>query len=234
MSDRHNIGGNNPPDEEKLTMLTPVKDIPTIVEKDVTELAKRADELISLCDRIPEKIEDEEVYDKVIAVVAELRKNDSERDDKRTELKSPYLKAGQEIDKQFKLINPETKEDRSKKVQTLIKELTNRLSEYDTKKYNEEREAAAKEAENIASKAREDGIEIPTENPEIKLSSRKSEHGGMSTRSVIIEWEITNEEELPRSVLSPDKKKIQELIDKGATIPGITVKERVSTVVKRT
>ena len=66
MSDRHNIGGNNPPDEEKLTMLTPVKDIPTIVEKDVTELAKRADELISLCDRIPEKIEDEEVYDVVL------------------------------------------------------------------------------------------------------------------------------------------------------------------------
>lgn len=227
------IGGNNPPEDQRIEMLTPAEDITMLVGKDVKELEERTDALLATFSRVPDKIENDEIYDKVVALVAAIRTADSERDTKRKKLKDPYLKAGKAVDDAFKLPNEEGKE-RAKLLEAAIKDLTARLSIYDTAKYEAEQAAAKKEAEELATKAKEDGIELNSEGPEVKLESRKSQHGGMSTRTIVRDWEVTDEEKLPRSVLSVDPKKVQALVDKGAKIPGVTVTERVNTVVKRT
>ncbi|WP_298843305.1 hypothetical protein [uncultured Salinicola sp.] len=226
------IGGNNPPEDQRIQMLTPAEDIELLVGKDVKDLSERSASLLDTYGRVPDKITDDQVYDRVIALVAAIRQVDSDRDEKRKKMKAPYLAGGKAVDDAFKL--PDDKGvDRAKKMDAAIKDLTSRLSEYDTIKYQEEQARAQQESDDLAAKAKEDGIEIDAGKVEVKLESRKSEHGGMSTRSVIKEWEITDEASLPRSVLVPDAKKIQKLVDEGAKIPGVKVTERVATVVKR-
>lgn len=232
MSANTGIGGNNPPEDQRIEMLTPAEDIQLLVGKDVSELSERASTLLDTYGRVPDKVENDEVYDKVVALVAAMRQVDSDRDGKRKKLKQPYLDAGKAVDDAFKLPD-ENGTERSKKVDAAIKDLTDRLSAYDTVKYQEEQAKAEQEAKELAEKAKADGIEVDTSNIEVKLDSRKSEHGGMSTRSVVKEWKVTDEEALPRSVLSVDPKKVQALVDKGAKIPGIEITERVATVVKR-
>lgn len=226
------IGGNNPPEDQRIEMLTPAEDIQTLVGKDVKELSEKSAGLLDTYSRVPDKVENDEVYDRVVALIAAIRQVDSDREEKRKSMKAPYLAGGKAVDDAFKL--PDEKgADRAKKMEAAIKELTSRLSDYDTLKYQEEQANAQKESDELAAKAKEDGIEMDAGKVEVKLESRKSEHGGMSTRSVIKEWTITDESALPRSVLMPDTKKIQKLVDEGATIPGVKVTERVATVVKR-
>ena len=226
------IGGNNPPEEKRIEMLTPAEDIQILVGKDVTELTEQASNLLDTYGRVPDKVESDEIYDKVVALVAAMRQTEADRDEKRKRHKQPYLDAGTAVDKAFNLPDSEGNECR-KKLDAAIKNLTDRLSVYDTANYQAEQAQAAKEAEELAEKAKSDGIEIDTSKVEVKLDSRKSEHGGMSTRSVVKEWTVTDEDALPRSVLSVDPKKVQALVDKGAKIPGIEITERVATVVKR-
>ena len=157
---------------------------------------------------------------------------DADREDRRKKIKEPYLKAGQAVDAAFKLLNDEKKE-RSKLLEAKIKDLTGRLSVFDTAEYQKQQEEAQKEAAALSEQASKDGITIPSAEVQVKLESRKSEHGGTSTRNVVREWTVTDEDALPRSVLMVDPKKVQELVDQGAKIPGIAVTERVETVVKR-
>ena len=226
------IGGNNPPEDQRIQMLTPAEDIQTLVGKDVKELSEKSAELLGTYSRVPDTIDNEGVYDRVVALVAAIRQVDSDRDEKRKEMKAPYLAGGKAVDDAFKLPDDEGT-DRAKKMDAAIKDLTYRLSVFDTAKYQEEQAKAQQESDALAAKAKEDGITIDSSKVEVKLESRKSEHGGMSTRSVVKDWEITDEDALPRSVLTVDTKKIQKLVDEGATIPGVKVTERVATVVKR-
>ena len=232
MNERTGLGGNNPPDDQRIDMLTPAEDIDSIVSADVKELTKRADELLATCSRVPETIEDQATYDKVVALIAGIRQMDADREDRRKKIKEPYLKAGQAVDAAFKLLNDEKKE-RSKLLEAKIKDLTGRLSVFDTAEYQKQQEEAQKEAAALSEQASKDGITIPSAEVQVKLESRKSEHGGTSTRNVVREWTVTDEDALPRSVLMVDPKKVQELVDQGAKIPGIAVTERVETVVKR-
>lgn len=232
MTERTSIGGNNPPEDQKIAQLSNSEEIKLIIASDVSELSQKAEELLSTCKRVPAVVETDEVYDRVVALIAAIRKVESDKEEKRKKHKEPYLAAERVIDSEFKLKSSEGKEQ-VKDMDAQIKGLTKRLSDYDTKKFEKQRQEAALEAEKIAEKAREDGIEIPAGEIEVKLESRRSEYGGLSTKSVVKDWEIINPEELPRSVLVPDPKKIQELVDKGANIPGIKVTERIETNVKR-
>jgi len=226
------LGGNNPPEDQRIEMLTPAKDIQTIVGKDVESLGARASDLLATFGRVPDKVDDDEVYDRVTALVAAMRQLEAERDEKRTAIKKPYLEAGTAVDKAFNLPDGEG-QDRRKMIDAAIKDLTGRLSVYDTAKYQEEQALAEKEAKDLADKAAEDGIELDASQVDVKLQGRRSEHGGVTTRSVVREWKVVDEAKVPRSLLCIDAKKVQDLVDQGGKIPGIEITERVATVVKR-
>lgn len=231
MESRTGIGGNNPPEDQKITDLSPADEVAKIIKKDVESLAAEYDELLGTFSRMPENVTEQDVYDKCVAVIAAMRNLNAKREEVRKNHKDPYLKATQLIDKAFKLENDQ-KEDRSKLLDNAVKTITDRLSEFDTAEYNRKREAAELESAKISEQARQDGIEISVE-ANVDLASRRSEYGGTSIKTIVREWEVTDEELLPRSVLSVDPKKVQALVDQGAKIPGITVKERVETVVRR-
>ena len=232
MTDRMGIGGNNPPEDEKITQLSTAEEVKLIIAGTVSELKEQAAELLDTCKRVPETISNDDIYDRVVALIAALRETDSTRDEKRKKFKEPYLSAGQIIDSEFKLKDKDGNE-LAKKLEAEIKNLTAKLSIYDTKKFEEQRQAAEKEAALLAEQASKDGISVPANQVDIKLESRRSEHGGLSTKTVVKEWEVTDESLLPRSVLSIDPKKVQALVDKGAEIPGIKITERIETTVKR-
>jgi len=232
MNDRASIGGNNPPEEEKIVMLPAATEIPMIVDADIKELTKTIDDLLSTSGRVPGAIENQEVYDKVVALIAAMRDAESDRDERRKKQKEPYHQATLIVDKLYKLPNAD-KEDRSKLLEVAMKDLNKRLSVYDTAEYEKRKIASEAEAAKLAEEAAKDGIEISPATVAVKLESRKSEHGGTSTKTIIRDWEVEDESALPRSVLSIDHKKVQALVDQGAVIPGIKVTERISTVVKR-
>lgn len=232
MNDRTSIGGNNPPEKEKIIMLPAATEIPVIVQADIKELTQKIDDLLSTSGRVPGAIENQEVYDKVVALIAAMRDAESDRDERRKKQKEPYHQATLIVDKLYKLPNKD-KEDRSKLLEVALKDLNKRLSACDTAEYEKRKIASEAEAAKLAEEAAKDGITIAPASVAIKLESRKSEHGGTSTKTIIRDWEVENESVLPRTVLSIDPKKVQALVDQGATIPGIKVTERISTVVKR-
>lgn len=239
MTESSQLGGNNPPPDQRLNMLTPAEDIPAIVAQDVKELSATIDGLLATVARAPEKIESDEVYDRVVALIAALRDSDNKREEKRKAVKDPYLKASQAVDAAFKLVESEAEagdgkpKERSKLLDDAVKSLTSRLSAYDTAKFEREEAEARKEREALAADAAKDGITIDPDAVEVKMESRRSEHGGLANRSVVREWEVVDEAALPRSVLSIDPKKVQALVDQDAEIPGIKVTRRVETNVRR-
>ena len=226
------IGGNNPPDDQRIVMLSPAEEVEKSLAGTIKDLSDRAQALLDTASRVPKDITDDTVYDKVVALVAAFREIEDEREKKRKANKDPYLKASQVVDGAFKLTNDEG-QDRSKNMANEIASLTARLSAYDTAKYEEAAKQAVAEAASLSEQASSDGIIIPAGEVDVKLESRKSEYGGLSTKSVVNDWEIEDESKLPRSVLSPDPKKIKALVEKGATIPGVKITKRVETVVKR-
>ncbi len=227
---RGQIGDNAPPQPEK--ELFGPDSIGILIDTDIEGIKDEAKVILDTVTRIPEEIENDDQYSKVVSVVASIRGIDTKREKKRKEHKAPYTKAGSAIDDGFKI----KLGDRvlSKEMADAIKDLTSRLSTYDTKKLEAEEARIATEAADLAESAKKDGITIATSEAEVILGTHKSEHGGMSTRQIVNDWEIVDEAKLPKSVLSPDPKKIQELIDNGATkIPGVKITRRVQSVVKR-
>jgi hypothetical protein len=113
--------------------------------------------------------------------------------------------------------------------------LKNRMSVYDTKKYEAEESARRIEQERLAAAAAEDGIEMDSvDAAPIKMGSQKSEYGGTSVRAVVTNWKVIDESLLPRSIMSIDPKKVEQLIASGAKeIPGIKISKKVETSVRR-
>lgn len=229
---RTNIGGNNPPEDAKIIALPCAEELEKIYEKAAEEIKNKAQGILNTCKRIPEEIKDDETYEKVVAVIASIRTIDADRDKQRKVAKDPYLKASTEVDRIFKLQTE--KSFLSKDMEKAIKDLTKKLSEFDTLKYQKEKEANLLAAKELEKKAAQDGIDLDIKDAETKLSSVQSKHGGTGVRTVKKTWTVTDESKIPQSLFSLDKTKVDKMIEDGAqTIPGIKITEEVVTSVRR-
>ena len=231
------IGDNRPPEAAAIEILVPEAEILTVIKDDVAKSKERCARVLDTYTRIPSEISDDEQYERVVAVIAEMRTADDERDTRRKAHKSPYQKVATAIDNAFKLEaeGEGKKRTLSKEVDAAVVNLTKRLSAYDTKKLEAEEKRRTEESNRLAESARNDGIEIDTSvATEVRLGNVKARHGGVSQRSVIQTWSVANEAEIPRSLLSVDPKKVEAMIGAGAeSIPGITITRTVLTTVKR-
>lgn len=227
----NNIGHNNPPVDNKITFLTPVEEIEDLVKAQLEEHIKKADNALDVCNRVPKIIESDNIHEKIIALIAELMKINKAIEDDRVAFKKPYLEANKKIDNLFKL----NVKDRiiTKEITSAMSALKLKLSDYDTKKYNEEKLKQEEELKAIAKLAEKDGIEI-NQNKITEVKNVKSEFGGTAIKNIVKNWTITDENEIPRKFLSVDHKKIDEAIKNGAIkIKGIKITESVVTSVRR-
>lgn len=226
---------NNPP--EAVEMLPPAKELPKIFEEDIKSLKKDALAELDTYSRIPAKIESDEVYQKITTLAMQIKGVADRSDNTRTAHKRPYLDATKVLDTAFKLeIEAEGKtRNIRKELDEAYAKLKKMLSDRDTELYLEQEKAAEEERKRIIEAAAADGIEISDEELDAaKMESVKSSYGGQSVRRVVDDWEVVDEELLPRSVLSVDPEKVKKLLENGAkSIPGIKIGKRVSTHVKK-
>ena len=227
------VGHNLPEGEKPLTTLATADDIPAMAKKDVERLTNSYEELLAIADRAPPEITSDEVYDRFTALVGKVKDATDDRETTKKKLKEPYNKACTAIENAFKLVKGG--DDLRKRMDTAFTTLKARMSAYDTKKYQAEEAARQAEHARLSEAAAADGITLDAGAcAPAKLGSQKSEHGGTSVRSLVDTWEVIDENLLPRSVLSIDPKKVEQLIASGAAeIPGIKISKVVSTSVRR-
>lgn len=230
-------GDNNPP-EDLPPQLPSAEELKIIIKNDVEASVGHAVLELDTYSRVPETIENDEIYQRVTTLTTRIKDVIDTADNNRKNHKAPYLKAGKLIDDEFALVLtvPDgTVRKLKKELEDATSALKKKLSEYDTKKYNEEQQAAEAERALLAEAAAKDGIEMEATVSNVAIaSSVKSAHGGQSVRSLVTEWEIEDESLLPRSVLSVDRAKVEKLIADGATeIPGIKITKKVKTHVKK-
>lgn len=226
------IGDNQPPDDQRIEMLSPAGDIEALVRQDTLPLQAKAKAILETVSRIPATISNDDVYGRVVTVAARLREISSEIDESRKKHKQPYLDAGKKIDDLFKLGTG--KDALAKKLEASLIDLTSLLAARDTIVLAEERARIAEERAALAAAVAADGMEMKGAAPDVDLGTFASPTGGLATRSVERSWVVSDPQMLPASVLSIDPKKVEQLLKSGVSeIPGITITERVATVVKR-
>lgn len=226
---------NNPP--EAVVMLPPAGELSKIFEEDIKSLKKDALAELDTYSRIPAKIENDEVYQKITTLAMQIKAVADRSDNSRTAHKRPYLDATKVLDTAFKL-EVET-DGKTRNVRKELDEAHNKLkkmlSDRDTELYLEQEKASEEERKRLIEAAATDGIEMSEEDMDVvKMGTVKSSYGGQSVRRVVEEWEVIDEELLPRSVLSVDPEKVKKLLENGAkSIPGIKIGKRVETHVKK-
>lgn len=226
------IGDNNPPADSQITTLIAADEIEFTLKTDIDRLSDEASTILATVERIPGVIANEDVYGRVVSVVARIREIANDLDNTRKSHKQPYLDAGRRIDELFKLGDAKT--SLAKRLEAAIKSLSKRLSDHDTKIHREQQEQIAQERAAFAKALEADGIVMPGLGEGASLGAFTSETGGMSLREVKRSWKLIDETALPAAVLSLDPKKVQAMIDAGAhAIPGIEIHEEVVTTVKR-
>lgn len=226
------VMGHNSNDKP-MAMLSPVDDVKTMVKKDVETLRDSAKDLLDVLGRVPEEIENDDVYGRVIGLAAQIREFSAKREKVKKGHKDPYNKAATAIENEFKLV--EGDRQLVKEVDAGLVKLTKLASDYDTKKFLAEEANAEKERAAVAQALKGDGIELEdAAEGSARLATSKSEHGGMGLKSVETKWEVVDEDKIPRSLLSVDPAKVQALIDQGAKeIPGLKLFKVVNTTIKR-
>ena len=226
-------GHNLPEGTNSLLTLAVAEDIPAITQADVDRLCTDYKNLLEIINRVPEEIQNDEIYDRFTALVAQVQVAKDKREETRKKLKEPYNKAATAIEHAFKLIKDN--EDLQKNMEAAFVALKQKMSIYDTKKYEAEEASRHIEQERIASATAKDGIKMDSiEVAPIKMGSQKSEYGGTSIREIVTDWEVINESLLPRIVMSIDPKKVDQIIASGAKeIPGIKISKKVKTSVRR-
>lgn len=228
---------NNPP-EALPPQLSSVADLAIIIKADVDSAVEKAVLELDTYGRVPETIENDEIYQRVTTLATRIKDVMDSADAKRKVHKDPYLKAGKLVDDSFSLVLVGEKGDKrvlKKELEAAHGSLKKRLSDYDTKQYLAEQAAIEEERSRIAAAAAEDGIQMDQTQGEAAIAATvRSAHGGHSVRKVVTEWEVIDEALLPRSVLSIDPAKVEKLIADGATeIPGIKISKKVDTHVKK-
>lgn len=241
MNDRVIDKTDNMPPEVLPMQLASVADLPVMMKADIDDLTSKALTELDIYSRVPTEISDEKIYERATTLGTRIKAVIDSIEKRRKAVKQPYLNATTAIDAAFKLVQA-ADEATLKPERNLRKELDeahagikSRLSVFDTKKFNEEEDRRNKERELLAEAAAKDGIEMDVQAPAtVQMGSTKSAHGGAAVRKVVIDWEVVNEAEVPRSLLSIDPAKVQAQIDAGATsIPGLKLTRRVETHVKR-
>lgn len=227
---------NNPP-EVLPEGLPAVAELGIIIKKDVDASVEKAILELDTYSRVPQTIENDEIYQRVTTLTTRIKEVLDGADAKRKEHKDPYLKAGKLIDESFGLVfeAPDEKPRNLKKEMEAAREsLKSRLSDYDTRKYLEEQKAIEEERASLSEQAAKDGIVMDATEEVGITATVKSAHGGQSVRKVVTEWEVVDETLLPRSVLSVDPAKVLKLIEGGAKeIPGIKLSKKVDTHVRK-
>lgn len=226
---------NNPP--EVLKTLSPAEDLPKIIAEDIKLLKAEALVELDTYSRIPDKIENDEVYQKITTLATQVKAVADRSDNVRASHKRPYLDATKALDTAFKLeVEAEDKtRNLRKELDDAHAKLKKMLSARDTELYLEQEKAAEEERQRLIDAAAEDGIEMSDEGmSDVKMGTVKSSFGGQSVRRVVDDWEVSDEALLPRSVLSVDPEKVKKLLESGAkSIPGIKIGKRVETHVKK-
>ena len=223
------IGHNQPPEDMKIETLAVAGDVPRQVEGDTNKARAEIEPLLATANRAPDTIENDDVYERMTTLLTLLNKAESDREKARKKHKDAYTKAGNAVDAAFNLPVDGDGPNLRKQLEEQIARVKQKMSDYDTKKLRAEEERAEAERAALAEAAAKDGITLDTTH-KVNLGGHRSEHGGTSIRNIVYEWEITDEAKLPRTLLSPDPKKIQEMIDNGATdIPGLKIERVVRT-----
>lgn len=228
---------NNPP-EALPAQLPSAEELVHIMKGDVASSVEKAVLELDTYSRVPESIENDEIYERVTTLATRIKDVLDDADKKRKAHKEPYLKAGKLVDDTFTLVL-EVKGDKDrilkKELEAAHGSLKKRLSDYDTLKFQQEQAALEAERALLAEAAAQDGIQmeaVPVGNS--LASTVKSAHGGHSVRRVVTEWEVVDEALLPRSILSIDPAKVEKMIADGATeIPGLRLSKKVDTHVKK-
>lgn len=228
---------NNPP-EALPPQLAAAEELVLIMKGDIDGAVEKAVLELDIYSRVPESIENDEIYQRVTTLATRIKDVLDDADKKRKVHKEPYLKAGKLVDDSFNLILPvKDEKDRvlKKELEAAHGALKRRLSDYDTRQYLAEQAVADAERAKIALDAAQDGIQMDATPADAAIASTvKSAHGGHSVRRLVTEWSVTDEALLPRSVLSIDPAKVEKLIAGGATeIPGIVMSKKVDTHVKK-
>lgn len=231
---------NNPPEVLPVTLAS-VADLPVMMKADLEALKTEALAELDTYSRVPAEIADDAMYERATTLGTRLKAVNDKIEKRRKAVKQPYLDATKAIDGAFKLVQ-EADEEKGVPSRVLKEELDaahagikRLLSDYDTKKFNEDQARQAEEREKLAQAAAADGITIDVQTAApASLGTTKSAHGGSSVKNVVMDWEVVDESLLPRSVLSVDAAKVKALIDAGATeIPGMKLTHRVETHVRR-
>lgn len=229
---------DNQPPEALPQQLASKEELPATMKADIDKLVKNAVIELDTCSRVPEKIESDEIYQRVTTLATRVKGVIDDIEERRTKHKRPYLDATKLIDDTFKLpLAVEGGKDRvlRKELDTAHAALKSRLSDFDTRQYLAQQAEVEEERKRLAEEAAKDGIQIDVSTVDAALASTvKSAHGGHSVRTLVTEWEVVDEAALPRSVLSIDPKKVEKLIAEGATeIPGLRLSKKVDTHVKK-
>jgi hypothetical protein len=229
---------DNKPPEVLPLQLASKDEIPTMIKGDLQQLTETAVLELDTFSRVPERIESDEIYQRVTTLATRVKGVIDDVELRRGKHKRPYLDATKLIDDIFKLTLPV----KDGKDRVLRKELDGahaalkaRLSDFDTRQYLAQQAEIEAERTRLADEAAKDGIQISGEAVAPAIASTvKSAHGGQSVRRVVDEWAVVDETLLPRSVLSVDPAKVQKLLDEGAVeIPGIQISKKVETYVKK-
>jgi hypothetical protein len=249
MSEREVRKDDNNPPEKLAENLSPASELPVIVKQDVLDLRTKVEENLKVYSRVPDVLVNDDQYERVTTLVTILKNVGEETDKKKTDYKRPYLDATQYLDAAFRLeVESDSGEGAAegskkkakprslrKEIDAAIEALKKKLSDFDTRKYEEEQKRLAAERELLVEQAAKDGITIETSEIKVGMASTvKSSHGGSSIRNIVKEWEVIDIDLVPRSLLMIDPAKVQEMIDGGAKeIPGIKISTKVDTHVRR-
>lgn len=229
-----NIGHNS--QDAVIAIMVPAADIPAVTRKDVDELKTEAREIVDILSRVPDNIENADVYERVVGLAARIRTFDANREKRKKLIKDPYNKAATAIEAEFKLkdIVGDKEVVLSKAVEEGLKKLAALASAYDTKVYAEEEARRTAEAQALAESAARDGISIALPVEDQKVASSKSAFGGLGVKSIDYAWEVADEQLVPRSLLSVDPKKVDAMIAAGAIeIPGVIIRKAIKTTLRR-
>lgn len=239
VADREIKSIDNGPPEALPQQLASAAEIPAMIKADVDAATERAVFQLDTYSRVPDVIENDEIYQRATTLAAKIKEVLDQSEDKRKAHKAPYLDASTLIDESFKLKLPAVGDGKPRQLKKELEaagvSIKNRLSARDTALYLKQQEEEDAERAKLQEQAAADGIEMaPAAADTVIASTVKSAHGGQSVRNVVTEWSVVDEALLPRSVLSIDPAKIQKLIDGGATeIPGIKLEKKVKTHVKK-
>lgn len=243
---------NNPPEaiSQPSAGLPTAAEIPAVHKEAVDALVAEHLEKYMMCTRVPEVIEDKDVYDRVTTLGGLVKKASTAIDKVRSAAKKPYLDGGAAVDRAFSLtveiVDPEGAEEDAegqkaepKKVEIdLAKELKDaharlkaRLSDYDTREYQAAQAKQEEDNARIAEAAQKDGILFDVSAmSNVQVHSSRSGHGGTAIKQVEHVFEVTDASLVPAAFCSPDPEKIKAAIAAGVReIPGVHIQAKVNT-----